>query len=101
MDWVKQLSPFEGTSIRIWIEDRSGEEQTKPKDYTLFKVKKSSDQEYLQFYLNPTQFLTVPVFNDERTRMERIHSEEVWVSHDRDAKLLYWIYFVVKAGESV
>lgn len=93
MDWVSQLSIFEGSSIKVWIEDRSGEEQTKPQQFTLYKVQNSDDQGYLKFYLNPTQFLSVPIFDDNQTRMEESNSKACFVSDDAQAKLLYWVYF--------
>jgi hypothetical protein len=49
MDWEKHLSKYEGSPIKIWIEDRSGEEQTKPKEFTLHKVRNSVDQGYINF----------------------------------------------------
>lgn len=93
MEWEKQLSKYEGSPIKVWIEDRSGEEQTEPKSFTLYKVQKSDDEEYIQFYLNPTQFLSVPIFDDNHTRIEKSNAEECFVSHDSHAKLLYWVYF--------
>ncbi len=93
IDWVKQLSRHEGKLIRIWIEDRSGEKQTEPKQFLLHKVQDSVDPGYMQFYLNPTQFLTVPIFDDNHTRIEQSNGEECFVSHDSQAKLLYRVYF--------
>ncbi|MEX1029501.1 MAG: hypothetical protein WDZ91_05580 [Paenibacillaceae bacterium] len=92
MDWEKQLSKYEGSPIRIWIEDRSGEEQTQPKPFTLYKVQQSVSQDYIQFFLNPTQFLSVPIFEGEQTIIDYSDSERWFVSHDIEAKLLYWVY---------
>jgi hypothetical protein len=93
MDWEKQLLQYEGRPIKVWIEDRSGEEQTQPKHFTLYKVQKSDDQAYIQFYLNSTQFLSVPIFAGKQTKMEKSDSEECFVSYDLHTKLLYWVYF--------
>ena len=70
LDWEQKLSQYEGRLISIWIEDQSGEEQTKPKSYTLNKVEKSTDPEALKFYISPTQFLAVPLFGEELTKLE-------------------------------
>ncbi|MEX2460240.1 MAG: hypothetical protein WD469_02875 [Paenibacillaceae bacterium] len=96
MNWEQRLSQYEGSPIQIWIEDRSGEEQTKPKPYTLYKIKLSEDQDYLQFYIQPTQFLTVPLFDKTLTKLEEGETESSFVSHDVHAKLLYWVYFTKK-----
>jgi hypothetical protein len=100
MEMIKQLSKYEGSSINIWIEDRSGEAQTKPKAYTLYKVEQSNDRQQIQFYLNETQFLSIPVFdNRSLTKLEMMSSGEVFVSHDVKGKLLYWIYFEERGHE--
>jgi uncharacterized membrane protein len=93
VDWEKQLAKYEGYPIKIWIEDRSGEEQTQPKQAALYKVQISDDQAYVQFYLTPTQFISVPIFDGNQTRMESDSFEERFVSHDLQEQLLYWIYF--------
>lgn len=93
MNWENVLSKYEGSPIKVWIEDRSGEEQTQPKQFTLFKVTKAADQEYLQFYLNKGQFLSVPIFDENLTKMKKTEAGESFVSHDIKAKLLYWVYF--------
>jgi hypothetical protein len=94
LDWEKRLRQYEGSPIQIWIEDRSGEEQTKPKPFTLYRVQQSKDSESLQFYLNADQFLTIPLFDDMRTRIEEGQASAAFVSEDHHAKLLYWVYFV-------
>jgi hypothetical protein len=93
MDWETRLRQYEGSPIRIWIEDRSGEEQTKPKPYTLYRVQQSKDPEALQFYLNANQFLTIPLFDETRTRIEEGPVTTAFVSEDHQAKLLYWVHF--------
>jgi hypothetical protein len=89
MDWEQRLVPYEGRLISIWIEDQSGEEQTKPKSYTLSKVEKSSGEETLKLYISPTQFLYVPLFGEELTKLDMTDVEDHFVSHDAEAKLVY------------
>lgn len=79
--------------MKYWIEDRSGEEQTQPKHAALYKVQISDDQANVQFYLTPTQFISVPMFGENQTRMESNLYEERFVSHDLQRQLVYWIYF--------
>lgn len=93
MGWVNRLSKYVGSSINVWIEDRSGEEQTKPKAYTLYKIEQSRDQQLLLIYLNETQYLSIPLFEEALTRLEPNEKGEVFVSHDQQGKLLYWVYF--------
>ncbi|GAA0349394.1 hypothetical protein [Bacillus horti] len=93
MEWVHTLSAYIGRQMKVWIEDYSGEEQTKPADYTLHKVQTTSEGTYLQFYLNPNQFLSVPIFDQKQTYMESDNEEECFVSNDVTAKLFYRIYF--------
>ncbi|WP_338551615.1 hypothetical protein [Paenibacillus sp. KS-LC4] len=40
---VDELMSYAGSSIKVWMEDRSAEKQTLPKPYTLFKGKAASD----------------------------------------------------------
>ncbi|MUT67974.1 hypothetical protein [Paenibacillus sp. NEAU-GSW1] len=95
MDWEKGLSAYLGRPIEVWIEDHSGEEQTKPKPYpSLFKAKVSEDRKFVQLYLQPTQFLAVPVFDDNATKLEQSGGgRPYFVSHDLEGKLTYWVYF--------
>jgi hypothetical protein len=93
MDWERLLSVYAGSPIKVWIEDRSGEEQTQPKPFTLFKVKQTDDQRHLQFFINATQFLSVPIIDDELTKLEQSPAGACFVSHDLQAKLHYWVYF--------
>lgn len=90
--WERKLAGYAGKPIQVWIEDRSGEEQTKPKPYTLYKVQTTADGKHLQFYLNASQFISVPIFEEGQTLLERTSEGERFVSHDFDAKLHYWIY---------
>jgi len=92
LDWEQKLLPYEGRLISIWIEDQSGEEQTKPKSYTLNKVEKSKDEETLKFYISPTQFLYVPLFGEDQTKLEYTDIEDSFVSHDIENKLVYRVY---------
>jgi len=94
MEWEKELSTYLGCPIEVWIEDHSGEEQTKPKQYSsLFRIKISDDPKYLQFYLNPAQFLSVPIFDENLTKLVKSDGRYHFVSHDLKGKLTYWIFF--------
>ncbi|WP_144028773.1 hypothetical protein [Paenibacillus tyrfis] len=93
MEWGMMLSKYEGSRITVWIEDLSGEEQTQPKPYSLFKTALTEDQAYLKFYFNAHQFLSVPLFDDSLTKLERNQARDCFVSHDPKANLRYHIYF--------
>ncbi|CAM4388489.1 hypothetical protein FHS16_003581 [Paenibacillus endophyticus] len=94
MEWEKGLSAYVGRKVEIWIEDHSGEEQTKPKPYPpLFRVKLAEDGKFITFYLKPTQFLSVPIFDGSATKLENTCARHHFVSHDIEGKLTYWIYF--------
>lgn len=93
MEWEKRLSKYEGNRIKIWIEDLSGEEQTQPQYYSLFKTVVTDDLDYLKFYLNADQFLSVPVFDDSLTKLESSAAGDCFVSHDLRASLRYHIQF--------
>jgi len=98
MDWENQLFPYEGCPIKVWIEDRSGEQQTQPKPYTLYKVLKAVDQPpSIQFYLTTTQYLSVPVFDEGLTYMVNSEEGDCFVSHDVQATLFYRVFFEKKA----
>lgn len=93
MEWDMMLSKYEGSRITVWIEDLSGEEQTQPKPFTLFKTALTDNQAYLKFYFNADQFLSVPLFDDELTKLGRSQARDCFVSHDLQANLRYHIYF--------
>ncbi|MDO3676236.1 hypothetical protein [Paenibacillus ehimensis] len=93
MEWNVLLSKYEGSRITVWIEDLSGEEQTQPKPFTLFKTALTDNHAYLQFYFNADQFLSVPLFDDPLTKLERGQAGDCFVSHDLQANLRYHIYF--------
>lgn len=95
MDWQNQLAKYEGSPIKVWIEDQSGEELAQPKPFALYKVAKTANQQYLQFYLTPTQFFSVPLFDGDFTKMEKTAEGDSFVSHDVEAKLLYRVYFEI------
>jgi hypothetical protein len=50
------------------------------------------DPEALKFYIRPTQFLAVPLFDEEYTKLENADTEDCFVPHDVDAKLVYRVY---------
>ncbi|MDF2652421.1 MAG: hypothetical protein K0Q73_8226 [Paenibacillus sp.] len=77
MEWDQLLSKYAGQPIKLWIEDRSGEEQTKPKPYSLFKVALADDRKGLQFYLNAAQFLSIPIFDESLTKLEKSASANI------------------------
>ncbi|WP_341278046.1 hypothetical protein [Paenibacillus sp. FSL H8-0537] len=91
---VDELMPYAGSRIKVWMEDRSGEKQTLPKPYTLFKVEAASDGTQLLFYFNKEQFLSVPVFDEKHTLLEQTKAGPRFVSHDEQSQLHYWVYFL-------
>ena len=46
----------------------------------------------MKFYISPTQFLYVPLFGEEHTKLEVTDLEDRFVSHDVEAKLVYRVY---------
>ncbi|SCW52971.1 hypothetical protein SAMN04487970_101319 [Paenibacillus tianmuensis] len=93
MEWETMLSKYEGSRITVWIEDLSGEELTQPKPFTLFKTALTDNRTCLKFYFNADQFLSVPLFDDSLTKLERSQSRDCFVSHDLQANLRYHICF--------
>ena len=68
--WEQQIKPYEQQPIRLWIEDISGEKKTEPKSCRLEKVSRE-EPGWLKFYINAHQFLSVPIFGEPDTRLER------------------------------
>lgn len=93
MKWENRLSKYEGSRIQVWIEDLSGEEQTKPTYYTLYMAAVTEDQAYMQIYFNAAQFLSIPLFDDSHTMLESGQAGHCFISHDRKASLRYQVQF--------
>jgi hypothetical protein len=90
MDWEGQLSSYIGKDMVLWIEDLSGEKKTEPRSYALHKLKKTDDG-YLKFYINTTQFLSVPIFEDTRTDFDE--AQHKFISNDAPSQLIYRVQF--------
>ncbi len=89
--WAERLRPYAGSSMSLWIEDRSGERQTKPRPYTLYKVESADEGKQLLFYINKSQYLSVPILDEGQTILEPRPGGVCFVSHDDAAQLHYWV----------
>lgn len=89
MGWEERLAGYIGREMECWIEDVSGEKKTEPQVRRLHKLERSEDG--LQFYLDDTQFLSVPLFGDAQTSYDPDHHE--FVSRHEEAQLIYWVRF--------
>lgn len=91
MKWMTQLAPYVGSEIELWIEDVSGEEKTKPQVIRVDHLEETEEGN-LKCFLNPTQFVSIPIFADGRTRLETNEGKTCFVSEDTGAQLIYWLY---------
>jgi hypothetical protein len=92
MDWEQQLTPWCKRQVEVWIEDTLGKDPVAPlKVFTLEKVKYTEERTHIQFYLNTTQFLSVPIFEEPITRWEEhgLDGCPSFISTDREAHLKY------------
>lgn len=90
---ISGLMPFVGGKVRIWIQDWSGEEPAKPVEHTLYRLEMTED-DCLKFYVNATQFVSVPIFGDARTYLDTEQQPPCFVSKDENSKLNYHIFFL-------
>lgn len=99
---VQALEKYVGGPIRIWVEDVSGEEKTKPQSHSLHKVERTEDG-YMKFYTGSSQFLAVPLFEaaggprtaaDSGSELIEGDSTPCFVSRDTNAHLVYWVHFL-------
>lgn len=94
-DWENRLSGYYGKMMEVMIEDCAGSDPlAPPASRLLHHVRMVDERTYLQFYFNEIQFLAIPVFDDERTRLEQLKTGTVFISQDADAKLIYRMRFV-------
>lgn len=91
MNWVEQLAAYVGREMECWIEDVSGEKKTEPTVRKLHKLERSEDG--LKLYFNDTQFLTVPLFEENKTTYNSTKHE--FVTRHEEAELIYWLRFCV------
>lgn len=100
MDIAVKLAPYVGCITEARIEDISGcDPIAPPRTFTLQQVKLEPGSMYVQCYLSRTQYVSVPVFDDARTRL--LVDEQTgarFISEDREAKLVYTLAFGPAAG---
>jgi len=90
MDWAGQLEAWCGKSVEIRVEDRAGQDPVAPpRVVTLNKVEYTPERTHLKCYLNPAQYISVPLFVEPVTRLNAEGS--CFVSEDREAKLVYQV----------
>ncbi|MCI3921218.1 hypothetical protein MO973_13355 [Paenibacillus sp. TRM 82003] len=100
---IEALEKYVGGPVRIWLEDVSGEEKTKPKTYSLHKVERTPDG-FVKFYTGASQFVAVPTFGgegksacvgalDSVTELVEDEATPRFVSKDAGAQLVYWVHF--------
>ncbi|QMV44535.1 hypothetical protein [Cohnella cholangitidis] len=95
MDWETRLNAYQGYKMEVIIEDVAGTDPLAPPTArTLHHVRLAEEQTHLQFYFNETQFLAIPVYDDDRTRVEQTGAETIFCSHDDSAKLIYKLRFI-------
>ncbi|CAG7641608.1 hypothetical protein PAESOLCIP111_04250 [Paenibacillus solanacearum] len=95
MSWESRLQMYNGKTVEIVIEDRAGSDpQAPPTTRSLHHVRMNEEKTHVQFYFNDIQFFAIPVFDDERTRLESSGGETVFVSQDDMAKLNYRLRFL-------
>lgn len=91
MNWEERLSGWVGRLVDIRIEDQAGEDPVAPpKMVQLHRVESAENGRMLQLYLNEKQFIYVPVFEENYTRL----SEKVFESEDVQAKLIYKVLLI-------
>lgn len=94
MDWESRLRNYNGKMLDVIIEDVAGSDPlAPPTTRSLHHVRLNDEKTHLQFYFNDIQFLAIPVYPDDRTRMDESEEETVFVSHDDNAKLIYKLRF--------
>lgn len=93
MDWVNRLSRYNGSKMEVVIEDIAGIDPVAPPTIRTLHHISLSEGTHLQFYFNETQFLAIPVYEDDKTSLEELGDELVFRSHDESAKLIYKLRF--------
>lgn len=95
MDWELRLNDYNGKMMEIVIEDVAGSDPLAPPiTRSLHHVRMNDEKTHLQFYFNDIQFLAIPVYPDDRTRMKESDDETMWLSHDDNAQLVYKLRFL-------
>ncbi|MWC29895.1 hypothetical protein [Paenibacillus sp. MMS18-CY102] len=93
MDVEAALRPLCGKEVEAVIEDLAGHDPVAPpRTFELMRVKLLPEGTHLQCYLNLTQFLSIPVFSDERTRLTLDGPNgTTFVSEDLQGQLRYML----------
>jgi hypothetical protein len=92
MDWEQQLTPWCKRQVEVRVEDTLGKDPVAPpRLFMLDKVKYTAERTHIKFYLNTTQYVSVPVFEEPGTRWEErgLDGRPSFVSTDREAHLIY------------
>ncbi|MBB3111175.1 hypothetical protein FHS18_003243 [Paenibacillus phyllosphaerae] len=91
MDVEKALKPLCGRTVEALIEDLAGHDPVAPpRIFELIRVKLLPEGTHLKCYLNLTQFLSIPVFDDEQTRLTLDGPDgTTFVSEDLKGQLRY------------
>lgn len=81
-----------GWKMRVRIKDAAGKHHTPNRHYTLAGARRTEDGE-LRLYFNELQFLAVPLFGGDNTRLESTPQGGRFISHDRERGLIYDVEF--------
>ncbi|CAH1203887.1 hypothetical protein PAECIP111893_02106 [Paenibacillus plantiphilus] len=94
MNWESRLAAYCGKMMEVIIEDYAGSDPLAPtSSRQLHHVRLVDERTHLQFYFTEVQFLAIPVFEDDRTRLEESEAGAVFISNDDNAKLIYKMRF--------
>ncbi|EFM12199.1 hypothetical protein PaecuDRAFT_0879 [Paenibacillus curdlanolyticus YK9] len=95
MDVEAAIRPLCGRMVEVCIEDLAGRDPVAPpRTFELLRVKLLPEGTHLQCYLNVTQFLSIPVFGDERTKLTLDGpSGTTFVSEDSHGQLRYTMFW--------
>lgn len=88
MNWLELLGGWTGRTVIAAIEDQAGlDPVSAPKTFVLHRVRLTGERTHLQLYLNDSQFVSVPLFNDGSTEF----SDGEFRSEDSASMLRYTI----------
>lgn len=94
MKWEEELSRWYGSQIEVHIEDLAGlDPVAPPKKMTLEKVFLTEDYKHLQIYFNATQFLAIPIQDEQMTQLIDSEQGTILRSSDPSAQLVYTVTF--------
>ncbi|MBW7475246.1 hypothetical protein K0T92_10855 [Paenibacillus oenotherae] len=95
-NWEHRLASYYGKRMELIIEDYAGSDPlAPPASRPLHHVMLAHEGTHLQFYFNEKQFLAIPVYDDDRTRLQEAEQGTVFTSEDTAAKLIYTVRFLL------